>query len=592
MAARLMPPKGGEMHLLVSKTNALATVSIGNRADTCQDGEKLAAVIGQPRWSDPHLIDSAGRHGAARALLIGYTQKGPDVLKSMGGHFAVAVLDGHKNAALLAVDRMGICPLVYTFVKDCLVFSSTTDGISVHPSVDSTVDPQAIFEYFYFSVVPSPRTIYAEQRKLEPAQYLHYRCGHKDTAYYWQPNFCDSSNSTFEELRDELHAILRRAVKRSDPVCEAGAFLSGGIDSSSLCGIVSEVCKRPPKTYSIGFNAEGFDEIEYARITSRHFSTESHEYYLTPQDVVDALPYVARAYDEPFGNSSAVPVYYCARLARYDGTKVMLAGDGGDELFAGNVRYVKQKVFELYSKIPRSLRSAIIEPVIFAFPGLNASKLLRKTRSYIHQAKIPLPERLETYNLLHMFPLSEIFNSDFLDLVSHRSPAKILQHTYARAGSKSPLNKMLFLDWKVTLADNDLRKVNRMCELWGIQVRYPMLDDDLVEFSTQVPPALKLKGFKTRHFFKHALKEFLPQEVLRKQKHGFGLPFGIWLNANSQLQQLVYDTLHDIKSRNYIRPRFVDFLMEKHRKEHPGFYGNALWPLVMLELWLNARAGQ
>ena len=254
-------------------------------------------------------------------------------------------------------------------------------------------------------------------------------------------------------------------------------FLSGGTDSSTITGILAELQDNPVDSYSIGFGAEGFDEMEYARIAAKRFGATAHEYYLKPDDVLEAIPLIASTYDEPFANESAVPTYFCAKQAARDGVKIMLAGDGGDEIFGGNERYAKQMVFEHYGRLPVFLRNYLIEPVANGIPGGDTLLPIRKLRSYIRQASIPLPERMESYNFIYRQPLDEMFEAEFLASVNPEIPKEMLQDAYFRADSEHPVNRMLHLDLKFTLADNDLRKVSRMCEAAGIEVRYPLLDE-------------------------------------------------------------------------------------------------------------------
>jgi asparagine synthase (glutamine-hydrolysing) len=357
--------------------------------------------------------------------------------------------------------------------------------------------------------------------------------------------------------------------------------LSGGIDSSTVCGILTCINQRPTRTYSIGFDAEAYNETEYARLAANHFGTRHSEYYVTDQDVVDAVPRVAQFCDEPFGNSSAVAVYYCARMAKEDGSALLLAGDGGDELFAGHVRYARQKIFEIYPSLPSLLRQSLIEPIIFRFPGGERITFVHKARSYIKHARTALPERREIYNFLQGAELTRIFKPDFLASIDSNHPLMLLQDVYNQTQGEPVLNRLLHLDWKFTLADDDLRKVNRMCELAGIDVRYPLLDDQLVEFSVQLPASLKLKRLQLRYFFKQAMKDFLPPEILRKSKHGFGLPFNLWLRSSVLLQELAYDSIHDLRKRNYFRPAFLDQLTGQHKSESDGSSGGKLWSLMM-----------
>jgi asparagine synthase (glutamine-hydrolysing) len=289
---------------------------------------------------------------------------------------------------------------------------------------------------------------------------------------------------------------------------------------------LSEINGRPARTYSIGFEATGYDEMEYARIAARHFSTEHHEYYVTPDDIVGAIPQIAAIFDQPFGNSSAIPTFYCARKAKTDGVTRLLGGDGGDELFGGNVRYAKQYIFSLYEYLPSALRKQIVEPLVFGIPGGANLPVICKARSYIEQATVPMPARTETYNLLGRYGHKEVFSSEFLANVNPDQPIALINETYYQTHAISLINRMLSLDLKFTLADNDLPKVVKSCELSGVEVAFPFLDDEIVTYSAQLEPKLKLKGTKLRYFFKEALRDFLPNEIITKQKHGFGLPFG------------------------------------------------------------------
>ena len=566
-----------------------ALYQTGTAAQPALEPQEIsAAMCGHPRWKEPQLDALAKSHGQHAALIEAYRRFGESVPQHIDGHFALAILDAARQRVVLAVDRIGAHPMSYAHTPDgTLVFGSTTDAVREHPSVDSKLSMQSLYDYIYFHMIPSPETVYAAIHKLDPAQCLVLENGKLRLSFYWQPAFVESSTKKLGELQDEFLKIMRGSVARCNPDEHTGAFLSGGTDSSTVSGMLAGLQPNAARTYSIGFNAEGYDEISYARLASNHFHTQQHEYYVMPQDVADAIPNIARAYDEPFGNSSAIPTYYCARMAQQDGMRVLLAGDGGDELFGGNARYAKQKVFDVYQRIPAALRSAMIEPL---FVGLPFSKWLppaRKVRSYIEQARVPMPERMESYNFLSRSDPRAIFQTSFLEAVNPGHPLALLQAVYQRAPTSSLLNRMLYMDWKVTLADNDLRKVNRMCALAGIEVRYPMLDDELVEFSARVSPQLKLRGLKLRYFFKKSLENFLPHEIINKPKHGFGLPFGEWLKTSPQLQDVVYSSLQAFKTRGIVRPEFIDELITTHRSGHAAYYGTMLWVFAFLEQWFQ-----
>lgn len=560
----------------------------GAGGDLSEHARATAAVTGAPLWKDAALQRLADRSGHAAALLQAVETQGAHVERYMSGHFALAALDKADRSVLLAVDRFATRSLYYHAPRGGgLVFAGTLERLCRHPAVAAELDPQALYDYVYFHMIPSPGTVYQDIRKLEPGQCLVYRDGRLELRRYWQPAFTETS-APFAALKEELHHLLAEAVRRCRPDDRTGAFLSGGLDSSTVAGVLARQSQGPADTYSIGFDADGYDEMEYARAAGAHFGLRMHEYYVTPADVVEALPQIAGAYDEPFGNSSAVPALFCARLAKRDGIEALLAGDGGDELFAGNVRYVKQKIFEAYRHVPRALRAGLLEPLLLGSPAGRIAPL-RKARSYIEQARVPMPDRMETYNFLHRTPAEQVFAADFLAKVDTGHPLAHLREVYGQCRAAGLVDRMLQLDWKITLADNDLRKVGRMCELAGIDVRYPMLDDDLVDFSLRIPASLKIRRLDLRHFYKQAMQDFLPAKIIRKSKHGFGLPFGEWLRDTPGLRDLVDDSLRSLKGRDIVHGEFIDRMIASHREDHAAYYGSMIWVLVMLELWLDRR---
>ena len=546
-----------------------------------------AAVVGSPCWDDEELSSIAREHGAAAALSKAYRRSGTDLFARLHGPFALAVLDGDK--ALVAVDRSGIHTLSYAMQDGLFVFATSTGSVVRHPLITPRIDPQAIFNYFYFYDIPSPGTIFCGVEKLLPAQYVRFQSGQVEKGFYWQLRYDDNNKAPFETQQRQLHALLRKAVGEASQDGPAATFLSGGTDSSTITGVFAELQAKPVDSYSIGFGVEGFDEMQYARLAAQHFGANVHEYYLKPDDVLEAIPLIARTYDEPFANESAVPAYFCAKRAAEDGFKVMLAGDGGDEIFGGNERYAKQMLFEHYSRLPGFLCNYLIEPFAFGFPGGNALLPIRKLRSYIRQAKTPLPERMESYNFVYRQPLEEMFEPDFLSAVNPALPRAMLQDAYFRANSAHPVNRMLHLDLKFTLADNDLRKVSRMCEAAGIKVRYPMLDEALVEFSGQLPVHFKVRGQNLRWFFKEALKDFLPREIITKSKHGFGLPFGVWALSHPALREYVNESLEKFGGRGYLCPAYIETHRQLHAEEHATYFGKMIWVIITLEAWLQAH---
>jgi asparagine synthase (glutamine-hydrolysing) len=532
---------------------------------------------------------ACAEEGLAASLAPLWRSRGPALCTGLSGPFALCILDELTGEALLAIDRSGTHALSYRCTGRGLFFASSADALIAHPAMSATIDPQSIYNYLYFHMVPGPGTIYQGQQRLLPGEYLHYRDGKASKGKYWQMTFHERAAQPFRELKEEFLHLLRRSVAESTGNAEIGAFLSGGTDSSTLAGVLGQVSGRAARTYSIGFDAPGYDEMEYARIASRHFGTEHHELYVTAEDVISAVPMIAAVFDQPFGNASAVPAYFCARMARADGITRLLGGDGGDELFGGNERYARQALFARYERMPALLRQAVIEPLLFKVAAGQQQKLLCKARSYIEQATVPLPERLETYNLLQRYGYRKMLESGFADAIEPGVPLGSLNEAYWQTHGYSQINRMLALDMKFTLADNDLPKVVKACELAGVEVEFPFLNDAMVEFSSRLTPHQKLNGTRLRYFFKQALRDILPPAIIRKQKHGFGLPFGIWLQKHEGLRQLAFDSLSDLKARRIVRAGFIDELQERHLALHPGYHGSMVWVLMMLEQWFSQR---
>jgi asparagine synthase (glutamine-hydrolysing) len=574
---------------LVGGRCALAVAASSESTHLYQKEGLLVAAWGRVRFMDSRLAQIARAEGVAKALAEGWREGEESVLPILEGAYAICILDEAAGEMVLAVDRMGSQPLSYSLSGDGLVFGSSADAVNLHPLARPEIDPQSLYNYLYFHMVPGPDTIYSGQKRLLPGEYLVFRKGRAETKKHWKMRFLEGQRYPFGERKQEFLQLLRSSVREAASDQEVGAFLSGGTDSSTIAGILGEVGGRPARTYSIGFEADGYDEMEYARIAARHFSTEHHEYYVTPDDVVAAIPQIAGIFDQPFGNASAVPAFYCARMAKADGLNRILGGDGGDELFGGNERYAKQYIFSLYERIPSLLRKGVLEPAVFGMPGGQRVPLVRKARSYIEQASVPMPARTETYNLLDRYGHGEVFTREFLSTVDPGQPLSRLKETYRQAHAQSLINHMLALDMKFTLADNDLPKVVKACELAGMEAAFPFLNDEMVAFSARLTPELKLRGTKLRYFFKEALRDFLPDEIITKQKHGFGLPFGVWLQNHKPLQELAADSLNGLKSRSIVRADFIDKLIGQHLDEHAGYHGTMVWVLIMLEQWFRQR---
>lgn len=548
----------------------------------------LTALSGKYYWRDRELSDHAKRLDARTTLALAWSKFGESLLDQIGGRFSLLVWDSQECRGLVATDRFGQDPVYWHRVGQSLHLAPTADRALLLSGGRGEISPQGIYNYLFFHMVPSPGTIYCELAKLPPAHALRITRGDVEQFCYWVPSFNEQSGKRGTAAGEEMLRLIQTAVGQLNSGADTGAFLSGGLDSSTVSGMLAlEQGEDAASTFSIGFDAPGYDEIAFARTASKHFHTRAFEYYVTPEDVLGILPKVAAAYDEPFGNSSAIPAYFCAKLAKENGMKRLLAGDGGDELFAGNERYAKQTLFESYHWLPGGLRRGIIEPLLGRLPRRGP---IGKIGSYVDQARISLPARLHTYNFLTRFSEQQLFDPRFIERVDPQLPFALEQAIYDRPVGATRLNRMLYLDWFHTLADNDLRKVNRMCQMAGIEVEYPMLDDLVVEFSTEISSFTKMRYNRLRDFYKRAVRDFLPERIINKSKHGFGLPFGVWMSNHKGLQELAHDNLARFRQRRIINPAFIDELLTLHDQSHASYYGGLVWILVMLELWLNEHA--
>ena len=547
------------------------------------DADGITLCTGAPS------IEARATAADARAIAQAYRERGDAAWAALRGRFAVVHIDLRRRAIFLVTDRFGVIPVCHARSRAALWFSDRADVVAQH--VDARPNPQAIYDYLYFHVIPAPRTIFAGVERLPPARVLRFDITGVQELDAWRPHFNVHSSADLSALSTRFKSLLETAVQRQlGGGAVVGSFLSGGTDSSTVAGMIGRTTSRPAATFSIGFADEGYDEMAYARIAARHFGADHHEYYVTPEDLLQNIPGVAAHYDQPFGNSSALPAFSCAGMARSHGIEKMLAGDGGDELFGGNTRYAKQKVFEVYYQVPEAVRKHLVEPALVGASLPRRIPLVRKLASYVEQARVPMPDRTQTYNLLERFGASAVFTPELLASVDVQQPMALQRAVYAASAGAPFVDRMLAFDWRFTLADTDLPKVTGTTQMAGVDVGFPLLDDDLLDFSLTLPASLKVRGLTLRWFFKEALKDFLPMEIIRKKKHGFGLPFGPWLVRNNDLRRFAQTSIDRLVERGIIRGAFRNDLFSTRLSEHAGYYGEMVWILMMLEQWLTAHA--
>nr|WP_067297853.1 asparagine synthase-related protein [Marinobacterium profundum] len=528
-----------------------------------------------------------GSRDAAAPELIGqlFRDQGDCFVHALSGHYALVIDDRHSGTCHLFADRFATHRLYYRSVFSGLIVADSLKALRGAVTEPLAISRQAVVNYLYHHMIPSPRTIYEGVYCLGPAQRVTWRQGTLSRETWWKPAFDQHAPQSERQLADELFALMQAVVPDYCAKDNTGCFLSGGLDSSSLAGLASQSI-RNPDAFSIGFPIARYDEIGYARTAVKHFGLNGHEYCMTPEDVFATLPQVVGSMDQPFGNSSVIPTYFCAQLAKSHGVNRLIAGDGGDELFAGNQRYATQLQLDRW----RQRLTPVIGTLDLALlrSGLpDSPALLGKAKSFVRQLKMTVPENVQYYNFLNLLDRKAIFSASVVKGVDLFEPDRQCQQLYDALPKAGPLDRLLYLDWKHTLADNDLVKVSSMCRLAGVDVVYPMLDDRLVDFSLRVPADIKLTRGNLRHLYKRAMGGFLPDKIIHKTKHGFGLPFGLWTKDQPKLQKMAYEAIDSLQRYDLFERTFIDEAIHRHKNGHASYYGELVWVLMVLALWLD-----
>jgi asparagine synthase (glutamine-hydrolysing) len=504
------------------------------------------------------------------------------------GVFAVALWQASERRLVLAADRVGCRRIFYAVNESGIAFSSRLQDVFDLPGLVRDIDPDSVYAYLNFGTVPAPRTIYRNVRRLLPGHVLEWRDGSWSVERYWDVCYREIVRSRPRAAAALVHhtsEAVRQALVDANPK-HVGSFLSGGTDSSTVVGLMSRLTGEQVHAFSIGFREPRYDELPYAELAARHFGAAHYSHIVTADEAFDCVPDLVAGYDEPFGNNSAIPTYVCARFAKQTGMRVLLAGDGGDEIFGGNERYRREYILSRYGLIPSVVRRHLIEPLLRSCPSGGLS-LLGKAQRYVQRAAQPNPDRFYSSEFFVGHRRGELLTDEFLAVITPSGPWDIVRRHYEAAQARGELNRLLYVDLKVTLGDNDLLKVNRAAELAGITVRFPMLDHPLVEFMATLPARDKVRGAEKRYLFKRAFASLLPREVLAKRKHGFGLPISEWLRSHSRFRELLRDTLLSTRARGrgYFAVGVIEELFRLHAEDSTPYYGDVLWTLLMLELW-------
>jgi len=517
-------------------------------------------------------------------ILCLYREHGPACLKLLRGMFAFALWDRAKRQLLLARDRIGKKPLYYYLDDKTLIFGSELKSILTDPSVRREIDYQGFYDYFKYGYIPDPKTIYRSIRKLLPGHYL--LCspeGIKETKY-WDLSFQSQSAASESALADDLAALLKESVRlRMISDVPLGAFLSGGIDSSAVVALMAGQQKNAVSTFTIGFDERDFDEVQFARTIAGRYATQHHE-FTVKQNVLEVLDALVKHFDEPFADSSAVPTFYVSKVARNHVT-VALAGDGGDENFAGYEKYhLDATENRIRAWVPRPVCKSL-------FPGLAG--IMDRSHVRLAQRGATLLRALAADPCYAFYLTNTEFNGSLWDdLVADQTkkaigdydPYSITRQYYERADTDDHLSRLLYTDMKTYLPGDILVKVDRMSMAHSLEVRAPLLDQEVLEFVARIPLALKYRDGQKKYILKRAVEPLLPPETIHRKKMGFSVPLEQWFR--DELRDVTASSLlaPDARVANYLRQPEIRRLWELHQAGKRDF-GSILWTLLMFELW-------
>lgn len=534
--------------------------------------------------------DGRPRDGIADALQPLLAQAGQGAQADIGrlrGRFAWVQWDVQQDWLWAATDGFRTCPLVWAQRGDVLWLASDLRLLLAAGAVSNAVSRPALYQFLNFGYVPAPVTALADAQKLPAGQCLVAQEGRVAVRPWWDARYpADLAGQPEAERVRALRDRIIETVGRYRPgdADGWGAFLSGGTDSSSICGILSRQHPHPVRSFSIGFEEAGYDELGYAGIAASAYSLQAHEYRVREDDAVDAIAALVRGFDEPFGNASAIPTHHCARLAARHGVSRLIAGDGGDEIYGGNERYRKDAIFESFHRSPAALR-ALARAAAAALKGVDA-RWANRVKNFVRRGSLPNPDRFYTDDAFASEHFDTLLTSAFRSSVGIDDALAVQRELYARAEADHPLHRLMYLDLKMTIADNDVVKVVRASRLAGVDVQFPYLDRDLVDFTGRLPWFDKLRGRHKRYLFKQAADDILPEAIRNKPKQGFGLPISVWLRRRGRYHELVHDVLlgPSAQVREWVEPAFIRQLIEHHEQD-AWDHAAEIHQLMMLELW-------
>lgn len=513
-----------------------------------------------------------------------YEEYGVECLDRLRGMFAFAIWDARHRRLFLARDRLGQKPLVYRHDDDRLLFASEIKSLLQVPGIERAVNLGALDDYLTYGYVPHPETMFVGVHKLPPAHYAIFEDGRLHIRRYWEPPIEADRSLTLPQLREQLDAVLSESVKlrlRSD--VPLGAFLSGGIDSTTVVGLMQRHLDRAAQTYTIGFPCASYDESAFARQAATHLQTDHHHRQVEP-DSVGLLPVLAWHFDEPFADSSAVPTYYVAQMAREQVT-VALTGDGGDELFAGYPRYRTVNRIDLFDRLPGVIRHAVANRLWSALPRTNESSFLSKLRFRMEILR-QSPNR-RYLNWVQFFPAEvrrRLYSPEVTASLGDHAADQFVAQAMAESRRPTAGARAMHTDLQTYLPCDLLAKVDITSMAHGLECRSPFLDHRVVEMAATIPFHLATQGGDVKPLVTSTFKDLIPPDLRSRPKMGFSIPLDRWFR--NELREFVQDTLLGDRStsRGYFSPQTLHEIIKTHNSGARD-YSSQIWSLLFLEMW-------
>ena len=517
-------------------------------------------------------------------ILALYQFEGPRCLDKLFGMFAIALWDKRKQELFLARDRLGKKPLYFYHDQKRFIFGSEIKSILEIESVPKEIRHDAIYDFFVYQYVPEAKSIFKNIDKLKPGHYLTINKNGMDVKQYWDVSFKQQSTSNEEEIAEGLLDVIDTCTKqRMISDVPLGAFLSGGVDSSGVVALMANNSEKPVVTCSIGFDSKKYDEIQYAKQVAEQYHTTHHE-LTVKENILDHLQHIAGYFDEPFADQSLVPTYFVSQLAKTKVT-VALAGDGGDENFAGYSKYsVDQIENNLRNKVPGFIRENLFPPFVAPLQKSNVRALKRAGTLLSAMSKSPAEGFYLTNTFMTDAMWNRLANDDLKRELDGYHPSAISMQFYNEADADDHLSRVLYTDIKTYLVGDILVKVDRMSMANSLEVRAPILDHRVVEYAASIPSSMKLQQKEKKHILKKAFGQLLSPEILYRKKMGFSVPLAQWLR--NELKDVAEEKLFQPESglSNYFKPGEIKNIWLEHQQGNRD-HSAALWSLLMFEFW-------